>query len=281
MILVADSGSTKTRWALIPPDGEPLLCETEGLNPRFTTDNAFAAACLAVKTQIAGMQGPLDALYFYGAGCGTQQACNRVKTLLSAAFESSNTRVEGDLLGACRALCGQEAGWAGILGTGSNACHYNGLRIDRQSASTGFILGDEGSGNHIGRLLLKNYMEGTLPEHLRSLFHEFCPLSSEELLNRLYHHPNANRFLASLVPFAAANRQDPWVERMLAECFEAFFTHLANSLGISGEEINMAGGVAAQFKDEMTAAATHCGFTIGNVVNDPLPALIAFHKINM
>ncbi len=122
MTIIADSGSTKTTWMDVE-SGNKIV--TEGLNPHFTSDDAFLAACTAVRDKVA-LHSPLSALHFYGAGCGNATQRERVVLLLSKAFGISNIHVETDMLGACRAVCGHEAGLVGILGTGSNACYYDG-----------------------------------------------------------------------------------------------------------------------------------------------------------
>ena len=200
MFLLADSGSTKTHWALVH-QGQTRELSTEGLNPRLTDESAFLLILRQVRQDLV-CGNPLNAIFFYGAGCGTQQMQQHVGQLLKEVFPKADVAVEGDLLGACRAACGRDPGVVGILGTGSNACFYDGQTIVRQRVSTGFILGDEGSGNHIGRMLLKDYLEERMPEYISSLFHDTYPMSTNEFIDRIYRQPYANRFLASLASFA-------------------------------------------------------------------------------
>lgn len=243
MILIADSGSTKTTWMEVE-SGNMIV--TEGLNPHFTTDEAFLAACQLVKgdthssttasqwspspklgEELDTKAAPSDSspklgevdteggrrsvsVYFYGAGCGSEVQRKRVKTLLQKAFETKNVEVETDMLGACRAVCGDQPGIVGILGTGSNACYYDGEKIKYQPTSTGYILGDKGSANHVGRLLLDEYLTHTMPLKTRRMFHQTFHFSDSQLINVVYHQPNPNRFLASLAPFAVKNQDDQY-----------------------------------------------------------------------
>ena len=228
MILLADSGSTKTHWVgLADGKGRELL--TEGLNPRLTSDDTFRDTLVRVRGEL--LKGDaVEEIWFYGAGCGTGEVQSRVAQLLEATFgvEACRVQVAGDLLGACRATCGASAGWVGILGTGSNLCYYDGVDIVRHRVSTGFILGDEGSGNHIGRRLLKDYLEERMPSRISAMFHDTYQMTTDQLIDRLYRQPYPNRFLASLASFADRHQQEPYVAAVLADCFGSFFDQLAN-----------------------------------------------------
>ena len=278
MILIADSGSTKTHWACLAEDGVRELL-TEGLNPRLTDDEAFAATLAAVKNQIT-LQGRVEALYFYGAGCGTLEAKTRVARLLREALgnDVGDVQVEGDLLGACRATCGYSHGWVGILGTGSNLCFYDGTVITRQRVSTGFILGDEGSGNHIGRRLLKDYLEERMPISLSTMFHDTYPMTTDQFIDRIYRQPHPNRFLASLASFAAEHQQEPYVAAVLDECFGSFFDQLETFGGPQGIPLHLVGGITQSFAHPLSQAAEYRGITLGKTIGDPMAGLVAFHK---
>ena len=204
MILIADSGSTKTTWMDVD-SGNMIV--TEGLNPHFTDDETFLAACNVVR-QHFNIQDLALNIYFYSAGCGLPTQRERVATLLTKAFGTSDVCVETDMLGACRAVCGRNKGLVGILGTGSNACYYDGDKIILQAVSTGYILGDHGSANHVGRMLLQDYLTEEMPAELMDLFREAYPMNREQFLEAVYHQPNANRFLASLAKFAVDHQDN-------------------------------------------------------------------------
>ena len=276
MFLLADSGSTKTHWALVH-QGQASELATQGLNPRLTDASAFRLVLRQVRHDLV-QDKRLSAIYFYGAGCGTQQMQQQVSGWLATAFECADVEVAGDLLGACRASCGHDAGVVGILGTGSNACYYDGERVARQRVSTGYILGDEGSGNHIGRRLLKDYLEGRMPEHVSALFHDAYPLSDDALVDRIYRQPYANRFLASLATFARDYRSDAYVQEVLEECFMAFFEQLDYYYAGHGTvPLHLVGGITRTFVPQLEAAAAAVGLAITSVLPDPMPGLIRYH----
>lgn len=275
MLLVADSGSTKTQWMLADGGGERLFT-THGLNPHFTSDEQFLSVCQEVQRQAGGMIDSDIRLCFYGAGCGSDAMRLRVEQLLAAAFHCVPRVVAGDMLGACHAVCGSSAGRVGILGTGSNLCYYDGSTIARQHLSTGFLLGDEGSGNHIGRCLLKDYLEERMPDEMRRQFHSQFDYAPEQWLDMLYHQPNPNRFLASLAPFAASHRDDAYIQQVLQRCFGMFLQQLDYYADLPDSPLHLVGGVAAAFAAEIRTSATAAGVQIGTITDYPLPLMVRY-----
>jgi len=277
MVLIADCGSTKTHWALI--DGTAVRhCSTAGLNPLFADEETYSHA---LKTLVAtmGLAGSMiDRLYFYGAGCGTAQACQRVRQWIGSCLSVESMDIAGDLLGACRAVCGHEAGLVGILGTGSNMCYYDGSAIARQRVSTGFILGDEGSGNHIGKRLLKDYLEERMPKHISTMFHDSYPYTTSEFLDRIYRQPSPNRFLASFVDFAASHRSEPYIQEVLADCFGSFFEQTRYFGQQARLALSLVGGLVASFGDEIRVAASRQGICLGAMEPSPIGGLVSYHS---
>ena len=273
MIIIADSGSTKTHWCSVD-DGVVRELVTQGLNPRLTDVDTL----LSVFRQTREQLGNPVAVFFYGAGCGSQEMQQRVMALLSDVFIGAACHCEGDLLGACRALCGDAAGMVGILGTGSNLCYYDGGRIARQRTSTGYILGDEGSGNHIGRRLLKDYLEERMPSHLRTMFHDSYGMTHSQLLDRLYSQPYPNRFLASLTPFAAQHQDDPYITTVLHDCFGSFFNQLDYFEAYRNKPLNLVGGIVRTFLPTIRQTADRHGVKLGIMLPDPMQGLVQYHS---
>lgn len=272
MILIADSGSTKTHWCSVD-GGVVRELVTQGLNPRLTDDHTLLTVFRHAREQL----GSPDALFFYGAGCGSQEMQQRMASQLSVVFAQAMCHCEGDLLGACRALCGDAAGMVGILGTGSNLCYYNGAVISRQRTSTGYILGDEGSGNHIGRRLLKDYLEERMPTHLQTMFHDSYGMTHSQLLDRLYSQPYPNRFLASLASFAAQHQDDPYITALLHGCFGSFFNQLDYFEEFRTMPLNLVGGIVRTFLPAIRQAAESHRITLGTLQPDPLQGLVQYH----
>ncbi len=276
MILVADSGSTKTTWAVVET-GTKIV--TEGLNPLFVTDEQVHTVCQTVRKQFFASDNP-SRIYFYGAGCGNILQQSRMQKLLEKEFSATQVTVETDMLGACRAVSDNKATLVGILGTGSNVCYYDGEKIAAKSVSLGYILGDEGSANYMGRMLLTDYLTGKMPEDIATLFREAYPYSYEEWIDRIYNKPNANRFLASLARFATDHIDlmerenniwyvvDQWHSARLGDLIMQ--THCCH--------IDIVGGFAKAIEAGLRKTLTDYGIEVGTVVADPIDGLIGFHK---
>ena len=275
MTLVADSGSTKTTWAVV---GTRRRTVTEGLNPHFTTDGQFFAACATVRQQFSILNFQFS-IYFYGSGCGSEVQRQRVVRLLTEAFGTADVHVETDMLGACRAVCGDRAGLVGILGTGSNACYYDGSAIRHQAVSTGYILGDQGSANHVGRLLLNSYLTHRMPEELRHMFHDTYRMSDEQLMDAVYHQPHPNRFLASLAPFVLSNKRYNFCYQMLMSSLREWYHFQVEEVRRVSRcsELSVVGGFGARLKTTLLDFAAEENLAVGTVMADPIGGLLRYH----
>lgn len=276
MKLIADSGSTKTDWALTAP-GQTLRLETQGLNP-IHQDEQTTLAVLREEL-LPGMQGQVPTeVFFYGAGCNAQGA-PRVASCLRQVFPGARVEVESDLLGAARALCGDKAGFACILGTGSNTCLYNGKRIERNIPPLGYILGDEGSGAHIGKVFLNHILKNENYCDVKNLFYAETKFSYAEIIDRIYRYPMANRFLASLVPFIHKHKEEyAELKSLVVSCFKQFFEHnIVQYHQPPSTPVNCVGGIAAHFGEELREAAESCGCRIGKTLERPMEGLLDYH----
>lgn len=277
MLLIADSGSTKTHWVCLEGEDE-RRCTTEGLNPLLATDEAFATECSRVQAGLLSAKGTrVDEVFFYGAGCGQEASRQRVRQCLEKAFGCESVSVEGDLLGACRAACGTVEGLVGILGTGSNLCYYDGQAIAQQRTSTGYILGDEGSGNHIGKRLLKDYLEERMPEHVSTLFYNNYRMTTGQLLSNLYSHPYPNRYLASFATFAAQRQNDEYIAALLDDCFDAYFLQMGYFGSRRLLPLSLVGGIVNSFLPAIQRAAERHDVTLGVLMPDPMEGLVRYH----
>ena len=284
MILVADSGSTKTTWASVETGNKVV---TEGLNPHFSTDQQVLNACAAVLQHFK-IHNSQFTIHFYGAGCGNKQQYRRMKALLQQGFGTDSVNVETDMLGACRAVGAGRSCAVAIMGTGSNACLFDGKAIVRQPVSTGYILGDRGSANHAGRKLLDDYLSHRMPQKISRLFHDSYHLSDAQFINAVYHQPNPNRFLASLAPFAIKNMGDDYCRGILTETLSEWYYYClvwllkgrkshTFSLGWDGE-VNIVGGFAKVVESLLREDLFSKGpFHIGTIVADPIDGLVQYH----
>lgn len=277
-MIVADSGSTKTTW-LDVESGNMVV--TEGLNPHFSSDEQILEACDIACRRFGGLQSTCS-VYFYGAGCGQESQRARVTSLLSNTFGTSDIHVETDMLAACRATAFGQSALVGILGTGSNACLYDGRHIKYQSTSTGYILGDFGSANHVGRLLLNSYLTHHMPVHLRHMFHDLYDMSDAQLLDAVYHQPNPNRFLASLAPFATQHSDDDYCRMVIEQTLEAWRIEVLMPLYSKVDlPLSIVGSYAKAVEPILRAVMETHGLQVRTVVANPIDGLRHFHSCSL
>lgn len=291
MLLIADSGSTKTDWIFVAPDGTQTEFHTSGINPaRDTRDIIYNVIYHDLLTQTAPSKStrgetiglsPLGELeggqiFFYGAGCISPFKEN-VQSVISELLPGCTVEVESDLLGAARALCADKPGIACILGTGSNSCLYDGKDIVMHTPPLGYILGDEGSGSFLGKTLLNGLFKGLLPEALKEEFCSKYHLTLSDIIERVYRLPAANAFLASLVPFIAEHRSHTAIHDMLVDAFRQFITRNISIYGHKEMPINCVGGIAHQFAEELSEAAATQDMQIGRILRRPINAIVQYH----
>ncbi len=280
MILIADSGSTKTDWCLVE-HGELLQqIFTKGTNPFFQSEEDIAHEIAdALLPRLQGAEP--EAVYFYGAGCATPEKTETVRrALLRHLRVKGAVEVNTDMLAAARALCGHRPGIACILGTGSNSCYYDGRQIVQNVSPLGFILGDEGSGACLGKLLVGDILKNQLTPALKEEFLQQTGLTPADIIERVYRKPFPNRFLASLSPFLARHIGEPCVHRLVLDSFKAFLRRNVMQYDYRNHEAHFIGSVAHYYRDVLAQAAEETGVRLGTVCQSPMKGLIAFHGGN-
>lgn len=275
-VVIADSGSTKTDWAAMTPDGNVTRFSSRGLNPCVQSASQIADLLEEeVAPHLRGHEGA--SLFFYGAGC-RGEAAGTMKEILEGKFRPGRAEVCTDLLGAARALCGKEEGIACIIGTGSNSCIYDDKEIVQQVPPLGFILGDEGSGAVLGKRLLGDILKHRMSDETARRFASACQDDLDTILRKVYKEPAPNRYLASLVPFLHRNRRSADVRRLVLDEFDRFFKRNIDYYGRKDLPLHFTGSVAYHFKDEMEETARRNGYAVGRVRQSPLPGLLDFHR---
>lgn len=278
-ILIADSGSTKTDWILVARGGERLELHTDGINPvRDARDTIYNVLRHQLLPQLPQAATDLTSVLFYGAGC-IEPFSQTLRDVIRELLPDCPAKVESDLLGAARALCGHEPGIACILGTGSNSCLFDGKDIAMHTPPLGYILGDEGSGAFLGKALLNGLFKGLLPEALVQAFRDKYKLTLTAVIERVYQLPAANTFLASLVPFLAEHRTDPAVHDMLVNAFRLFLMRNIAVYGHREMPVHCVGGIAHQFQEELRDAAAEEGMKAGRILQRPIERLVQYHLL--
>jgi glucosamine kinase len=277
IILIADSGSTKTDWRFAERSGKILLnWNTVGFNPYFL-DSEEMLNTLSIQP-FAEFKSLTKEIWFYGSGCLREEKKIIIRDILSKVFSNAMITVESDLTGACRALFGNNPGIGAILGTGASSALYDGNRITYTPPSLGYILGDEGSGSHIGKILMKDILTNRLPEDLMVSFQSEMKLTSPDLMNRLYNQPQPNRFLASLAKFLLLHREHEYSKEIIGLVMTEFFeTHLVRYHSGPTRSLGFCGSVAFYTSDILIELGRKYGFKNPEIIKSPIEKLTLYH----
>ncbi|MEZ5083574.1 MAG: ATPase [Bacteroidales bacterium] len=222
MILIADSGASKSDWILIDGKSEFISFHLVGLNPFYLSSKQIEDIVSKELTPFIEAK-KIEALYFYGSGCSSVYKCMLMEDVFRSMFQNADIHIESDLLGAARALFGKREGIANILGTGSNACYFDGEKIVENIISLGYFFGDEGSGAHMGKTFIKDLLLNKLPGDLNKRFKSEYNYTRDNILDAVYNLPFPNRFLASFCEFYANNLADKYVYNLISDSFREFF----------------------------------------------------------
>lgn len=280
MILIADSGSTKTHWCLLATNGQTSEFFTDGINPFFQTCDAMKNGIRSqLLPQIAHLMwvGPVTNIYFYGAGC-TPEKAPYVEDALRFCFKKAEVvEVYSDAVGAARGLLGHGEGVACILGTGSNSCLYDGNAIVRSVPALGFILGDEGSGAVMGKRLVSDIYKNQLSEGITQAFLDEYHLTAAEVIENVYRKPFPNRYLAQFAKFCGAHLDNEEIHALVYDHFDQFAKRILRQY--PGElPVGFVGSIAYHFRDVLLEVLAANHIEAGQILQSPMPGLIAYHK---
>ncbi len=280
MILLADSGSTKTTWVLLDGSEPVKTITTAGLNPYFHTEDSVAAILESgLLPEIFGK--PLAEIHFYGAGCSTETKNDMLRNAIARFFPLAEINIYHDILGAARALLGKGEGIACILGTGCNACYYDGHDVASRVPSLGYMFGDEGAGSNIGKLFMEKYLKDKLPVDLRADFDRQYSFTLEQILDALYNKPYPNRFLASFSEFIAPRRHHPFLKELVSSSFNAFFEEQVEKYPEHKTvPVSFVGSIAFYYQDILKEVANARNAGIGRILRSPMEGLIEFHILH-
>jgi N-acetylglucosamine kinase-like BadF-type ATPase len=278
MILIADSGSTKTSWHFSKNANHSKIISTGGINPFFRTTDDIVSELL--KDLIPKTGSEIQEIYFYGAGIINREKGEVVKTALQELFPAAIIEVESDLLAAARATFQNKKGIACILGTGANSCLYDGEKITQHIPPLGFILGDEGSGAVLGRKLVADFLKGIMPEILTDKFKKQYPINYAGFLERVYKKEKPNKFLAQFVPFLKENIDNKYCSRLVEQSFAEFIErNVTQYANFTEQKISFIGSVAFHFQEQLKIVLNNNNLELGRIIKEPLEGLTQFHSI--
>ena len=279
MIAIVDGGSTKCDWVILENDGtEVLKTETVGFNPNITKPELIANE-LEKNQALTTFCDYLENIFFYGSGCGTPENRLIVEREIQKVFTNANIQVKEDLLAAAYAAYRGVPAIVCILGTGSNACYFDGENVKTELPSLGFLIGDEGSGSALGKQLVRHYFMKKLPPDLHQQFTEIYQLNIDDLLKNMYHNPRANAYMADFTRFIVDRKSHPYFQNFIYKELKNFLEFQVMPYEECRDaEINFIGSVAYFFEDSLRAAAADFHFKVGTVVQKPIESLVDYHR---
>ena len=181
---------------------------------------------------------------------------------------------------AALAASGDEAGILGIIGSGSNAAYFDGKKIIENNFGLGYILGDEGSSNWLGRRLLKSYLNDLLPEEIEFKFKKKYDLDRTQILDKVYRQAQTSLFLSSFTDFLVENKENIFIKNMIIDGFDKYFKTYILTLKEQYPivPIHIIGMIAAGFEDYLHQAALINNLTVSSVIKEPIYNLLKYYS---
>ena len=273
MFLIIESGSTKTAWAFVGIK-ELHSFVTPGFNPS-TSEREILTGAEDLPLELFQQ---LSEIYYYGAGIRNPATRATIKNRLQTLTGVRRIHVESDILATARACCQNKPGWVAILGTGSNVGYYDGQQVSHPSPSLGHVLGDEGSGFHIGKEILRQYFNNKMPENIKRAFNEKYSVSLDDVIENTYKSGSKNAYVASFASFLN-DSESHWKHSILTTVFQEFFDYKILPLGLSArEKVHFSGSIALSFKEDLERIAIKNSIEIGEVLSNPIVQLIQYHS---
>jgi N-acetylglucosamine kinase-like BadF-type ATPase len=282
MLLIADSGSTKCDWMLIKENEEAQSFNTMGFNPYFHNEAVISNA-IRQNTELLRFAPEVTMLFLYSAGCSSKELKVLVERALRSVFTNAQIYVDHDLVGAAFATWDDAPAITGILGTGSNACYFDGdiVKQATNGMGLGYILADEGSGSYYGKILLRNYLNNLLPEPIFIQLRDKYKLNRDVIVENVYMKPHANVYLASFMKVLSENAELEWVQDTINQGMKAFMeSHIILFKNHQRVPTHMIGSIAYYFESNLRDVASKYGVQIGTIIKKPIFGLVNYHLKN-
>jgi N-acetylglucosamine kinase-like BadF-type ATPase len=277
MLIISDGGSTKADWRILTSQGDNINLTTTGFNPNYDSPQRIANILLS---ELAPKMNEAEdsEVWYYGTGCWDSGRKSVVKSAIEGVFQKSRVIIQHDLLGAARATCGDQPGIACILGTGSNSVLYDGENEVDNVTNLGFLLGDEGSGSHIGKELVKSFFYREMPADLQPIMEKECPNGRKDILDKIYGGGIPAAYLASFTRLFAQHQQHSFVRKLISNCFTEFLNrHIVKYEGHKTLPIHFVGSIAFHFESILRETLIDNGLRPGVILQKPIENLFQYH----
>ncbi len=279
MILIVDSGSTKTDWIAIDTKGEiQFETQTLGLNPQVLS-NYIIEERVVNNYDLYQNRKLVTHIYFYGAGCGTEPPRVMIKEVFQSIFKSAEILVKEDTYAAVYATAEpNKSSIVCILGTGSNCSYYDGTKLIQKVTSLGYILMDDASGNYFGRQLLRDYYFNSIPEETAKKFKDNYDLDAETIKNHLYKKPNPNTYLAKFARFLIENKDSEYAQMLINKGLKLFIDKQILQFNDANDiPIHFIGSISYYLQDELKELFNEYGLSYGKILRRPIDGLLKYH----
>jgi hypothetical protein len=279
MIAIVYSGSKTAFWK-IAKEGKTIAdCTMPGINPCLN-DQKSILNYLNKKDVLVKHAERIKKIYVFAAGASSEDRKNELAKTLKLFFKQSKISVKDDLYGAALAACFNNSGIVGLLGSGANCAFFDGKNAENNNFGLGFILGDEGSANYLGKKLLIAYLKETLPADLLEDFNLKYNLDRPQVFERIYKKPLPQQFLSSFFDFFIVHKEHSYIQNMIDDSFDAYFsTYLIPTVALHPDEkIHFVGNVAGQFGKNLQLAAKRHGLEITTITKEPIYNLLNYYS---
>lgn len=286
MILIVDSGSTKSDWIAVDNNGNKLKekIRTKGLNPEILTEDKLKKI-IKKNPDLKAHKNEVTHVFFYGAGCGTDRGKEIVRNVLQGIFLNAVVKVEEDTLAAVYGTINHdtEAAVVCILGTGSNCSYFDGKILHQRVQSLGYILMDDAAGNYYGKELIRDYYFNHMPEAIKVAFGSKYNLEPDYIKYNIYKQSNPNAYLANFAEFMFLNKDSEYIVELIKKGIRLFVKNMIMQYKeeIKTVPVHFAGSIAYFSKEEIKEVAQEVGFTVGNFERRPIEGLVTFHTKNL
>ncbi len=279
MILIVESGSTKTEWRYIANPNESYESfYSDGINPYYQSADEINIAQKSILVELA--KKTIQQVYYYGTGITDDAKRDIIRQVIKPFVGEAEITVENDLVAAGISLCGDDAGIACILGTGANSGYFEGGKLKEQIPPLGFWLGDEGSGANLGKRLILAYLHHELPSDLQDAFiKRFGALNRLDIFEHAYHKEFPNRWFATFSKFLFDHRKHPFCYALVEKAFQDFCQlYLVKYETSQTAPIHFTGSVAFYYSDILKRVVSSFGLRVGIISEAPMAGLTLFHK---
>ena len=280
MILIVDSGSTKTDWISVDNDGKILFStQTLGLNPQVLS-SAILKERIINNFDLYQNREQVSHLYFYGAGCGVESPQLRICKVFNEIFKKADISIKEDTYAAVYAASKPgEKSIVCILGTGWNCTYFDGKNIEQRVDSLGYVLMDEASGNFFGKQLIRSYYFNEMPNNLAKEFEKEYDLSPDTIKENIYRRENPNTYLASFSRFLIKYKDNSPFQEIIKNGLKRFINHQILQFENAHKiPIHFIGSIAFFLEKEIKDALKKDNLKMGRIVQRPIDELVTYHK---